>query len=44
VGTLLVGKREGDRIFVRTGASPAIYALEARELGDLPAVPDDFKG
>jgi hypothetical protein len=44
VGTLLVGKREGDRVFARTGASPAIYALEARELGDLPAVPDDFKG
>jgi hypothetical protein len=44
VGTLLVGKREGDRVFVRTGTSPAIYSLEARELGDLPSVPDDFKG
>jgi Domain of unknown function (DUF4340) len=44
VGTVLVGKREGDRVFVRTKASPAIYALEARQLGDLPNVPDDFKG
>ena len=44
IGTLLVGKREGNRVFVRTKASPAIYALEANQLGDLPTVPDDFKG
>ena len=44
IGTIQVGKREGDRVFVRTKASPAIYALEARQLGDLPNVPDDFKG
>ncbi len=44
IGTILVGKRDGDRVFVRTKASPAIYALEARQLGELPAVPDDFKG
>jgi Domain of unknown function (DUF4340) len=43
IGTLLVGKREGDRVFVRTKTSPAIYALEARQLGDLPNL-DDFKG
>src|SRR5262245_62033342 len=44
IGALLVGKREGDRVFVRTKASPTIYALEAGQLGDLPKVPDDFKG
>jgi hypothetical protein len=44
IGTILVGKRDGDRVFVRTTASPAIYALEARQLGDPPTVPDDFKG
>ena len=44
IGTILVGKREGDRVFVRTKASPAIYALDARQLGELPNVPDDFKG
>jgi hypothetical protein len=43
IGTVLVGKREGDRVFVRTKAGPAIYALEAGQLGDLPN-PDDFKG
>jgi hypothetical protein len=44
VGTVLVGKREGDRVFVRTTSGPAIYALEARQLGELPNLPDDFKG
>jgi hypothetical protein len=44
IGTIQVGKREGDRLFVRTKGSPAIYTLEARQLGELPNVPDDFKG
>jgi hypothetical protein len=43
VGTLVLGKREGERYFARTGASP-VYTIEARALGDLPKVPDDFKG
>jgi hypothetical protein len=41
---LLVGKREGDRAYVRTGAGPAIYAVDARALGPEPKIPDDFKG
>lgn len=44
IGTLVVGKKEGERLFVRTKASPAVYAVDARALGDLPKVPDDFKG
>jgi hypothetical protein len=44
IATIQVGKREGDRFFVRTKGAPTIYALEARQLGDLPTVPDDFKG
>ncbi len=43
IGTVLVGKREGDRVFVRTKTAPAIYTVEARQLGDLPNL-DDFKG
>lgn len=43
VGTLVVGKREGERYFARTGASP-VYAVSARILGDFPKIPDDFKG
>jgi hypothetical protein len=44
IATLLVGKREGDRAFVKTKATPAIYAVESRTLGNPPKIPDDFKG
>lgn len=44
IGTLVVGKKDGDRLFVRTKAGPAVYAVDAGALGDLPKVPDDFKG
>jgi hypothetical protein len=40
---LTVGKRDGDRAYVRTGAGPTIYAIDARTLGAEPKVPDDFK-
>jgi len=43
IGTLVLGKREGERYFARTAASP-VYAISARAVGDLPKVPDDFKG
>jgi hypothetical protein len=41
---LTVGKRDGDRAYVRTGAGPAIYAIDTRTLGPEPKIPDDFKG
>ena len=41
---LVVGKREGDRAYVRTGTGQAIYAVDARTLGPAPKIPDDFKG
>jgi virulence-associated protein VagC len=40
---LTVGKRDGDRAYVRTGAGPTVYAIDARTLGPEPKVPDDFK-
>ena len=40
---LTVGKRDGDLAYVRTGASPTIYAVDARTLGTEPKIPDDFK-
>jgi hypothetical protein len=43
LGTLVLGKREGDRVFARTGTSP-VYGVSARQMGDVPKVPDDFKG
>lgn len=41
---LTVGKRDGERAYVRTGAGPAIYVIDARTLGPEPKIPDDFKG
>jgi hypothetical protein len=41
--TLLVGKREGDRAFVKLAASPTIYSVDARQLGEPPKVPADFR-
>ena len=43
LGTFIVGKREGDRYFARTAAGP-VYAISARSVGEIPKVPDDFKG
>src|SRR3989441_3331664 len=41
---LIVGRRETDRAYVRTGTGPAIYAVDPRTLGPAPRVPDDLKG
>ena len=41
---LAVGRRDGDRAYVRTGASPTIYAVDPGALGPAPKVPDDLKG
>ena len=43
VATLVVGKREGDRAYVKLASSPAIYAVDARQLGEQPKVPADFR-
>ena len=41
---LMVGRRDADRAYVRTGAGPAIYAVDPGALGPAPKVPDDLKG
>jgi hypothetical protein len=39
----VLGKRDGQRWFARTGSSP-VYAVPAQQMGAVPKVPDDFKG
>jgi len=41
---LSVGKRDGERAYIRAGNNPTIYAIDARTLGPEPKIPDDFKG
>ncbi len=43
IATVLVGRREGERVYVKLRALPAIYAVDPKALGELPKIPDDFK-
>ncbi len=40
--TLAVGKQEGDVTFVRIPGQPALYAIEAKALGELPTTPEEL--
>ena len=42
MATLAVGKQEGDLRYVRIPGQPALYAIEARTLGELPATPEEL--
>lgn len=42
IGTLSVGAKEGDKTYLKTKASPTVYAVENRQLSDLPKIPDDL--
>ncbi|PYN82589.1 MAG: hypothetical protein DMD96_05620 [Candidatus Rokuibacteriota bacterium] len=44
LATVLVGKRDGERAWVKLKAGPAIYTVDAKQLGESPKVPDDFRG
>ncbi|MBM3220016.1 MAG: DUF4340 domain-containing protein [Candidatus Rokubacteria bacterium] len=43
LGTLVLGKREGERYYARTASSP-VYSIQAGAVGQLPKIPDDLKG
>jgi hypothetical protein len=42
ITTVLVGKKDGDREYVKTKAAP-IYTIDPKQLGELPKVPEDFQ-
>ena len=44
LGTLLVGKSEGDLTYVRIKNGPAIYAVESKLVGDLKKAPSEIPG
>lgn len=44
IATVLVGRREGETIYAKLKALPAIYAVDPKALGELPKLPDDLKG
>ena len=44
IATVLVGRRDDGRAWVKLKAAPAIYEVDAKLLGEPPKIPDDFKG
>ncbi len=44
LGTLVVGKQDGELTYVRLKSSPAIYAVESKLVGDLRKAPADIPG
>jgi hypothetical protein len=44
LGGLIVGRKDADKVYVRVGDSPTIFALDPKQLGDLPKIPDDLQG
>ena len=44
LAVVLIGKRDGELAWVKVKAAPVIYAVDAKQLGEPPKVPDDFKG
>ncbi len=44
LGSLVVGRKDADKVYVRVGGSPTIFALDPKQLGDLPKIPDDLQG
>jgi len=44
IGAVLVGKRDGDVIYAKLKALPAVYAVDPTQLGPLPKLPDELKG
>jgi hypothetical protein len=43
IAAVLLGKREGDRRYIKLKTGPAVYAVDAQAL-EPPKVPDDFQG
>lgn len=43
IATVLVGREEGGRLYVRLKDAPAVYAIDPKRL-TIPKVPDDFLG
>jgi hypothetical protein len=40
VATIVIGKREGDQAWVQTRAQPTVYAVDSKQLGEIPKLPD----
>ncbi|HMH50977.1 MAG TPA: DUF4340 domain-containing protein [Candidatus Acidoferrum sp.] len=44
IGSVLFGKQDGERLYLKTRNAPAIYAADPKQVGALPKSIDAFKG
>ena len=44
IGSVLFGKQDADRLYLKTRNAPAIYAADPKQVGGLPKSVDDLKG
>jgi hypothetical protein len=44
IGTVLFGKQDADRLYLKTRNTPAIYSADPKSVGTLPKSADEFKG
>ncbi len=44
IASLLLGRKEKNRIYIRTKTGPAIYTIDPKALGELPKGPDELLG
>jgi hypothetical protein len=42
IAALAIGKQEGALTYVRIPGQPALYAIDAKTLGDLPTTPEEL--
>jgi hypothetical protein len=43
MASLIVGRKDKDKAYLKTRASPSLYAVPAKQLGNLPTTPDDLR-
>jgi hypothetical protein len=43
MGSVLVGRQDGERLYLKTGTTPTIYAADPKQVGTLPRSVDDLK-
>jgi len=43
LASLVIGKREDGRAYAKAGKAPAIYSVDAKQLGEAPKIPGDFQ-
>jgi hypothetical protein len=43
VETVLIGKSDDERLYLKTGSAPAVYVVDSKSLS-LPKIPDDLQG